>query len=41
MISKPMMELEKMSKSLLIDISDLITIDKINQFKNQVNKVDL
>ena len=41
MISKPASELEKIAKSLSINISDLTTIDKINQFKNQINKVDL
>lgn len=41
MISKPALELEKIAKSLSIDISDLTTIDKINYFKNQINKVDL
>ena len=41
MISKPALELEKIAKSLSINISDLTTIDKINQIKNQINKVDL
>lgn len=41
MISKPTIELEKIAKSLSINISDLTTIDKINQFKNQINKIDL
>ena len=41
MISKPMSELEKISKSLSINISDLTTIDKINQLKNQISKVNL
>lgn len=41
MISKPTLELEKISNSLSINISDLTTIDKINQLKNQINKVNL
>jgi len=41
MISKPATDLEKIAKSLSIDMSDLTTIDRINQFKNQINKVDL
>lgn len=41
MISKPATDLEKIAKSLSIDMSDLITIDRINQFKKQINKVDL
>ncbi len=41
MISKPTTELEKIAKSLSINISDLTTIDKINQLKNQINKVNL
>ena len=41
MISKPTLELEKISNSLSINISDLTTIDKISQLKNQINKVNL
>ena len=41
MISKPTIYLEKIVKSLSIDILDLTTIDRINQFKKQINKVDL
>ena len=41
MISKPTLELEKIYNSLSINISDLTTIDKINQLKNQINKVNL
>ena len=41
MISKPSAYLEKIAKSLSIDITNLTTIDKINQLKNHVNKVQL
>ena len=41
MISKPSAYLEKIAKSLSIDITSLTTIDKINQLKNRVNKVQL
>ena len=41
MISKPSAHLEKIAKSLSADIADLTTIDKINQLKNRVNKVQL
>ena len=41
MISKPSAYLEKIAKSLSIDITSLTAIDKINQFKNRVNKVQL
>ena len=41
MISKPPAYLEKIAKSLSIDITSLTTIDKINQLKNHVNKVQL
>ncbi len=41
MISKPATDLEKIAKSLSIDMSDLTTIDRINQFKKQINKVNL
>ena len=41
MISKPSAHLEKIAKSLSVDIADLTTIDKINQLKNRVNKVQL
>ena len=40
-ISKTTLELEKIVKSLSIDISDLTTIDKINQLKNHINKLNL
>lgn len=41
MISKPSAYLEKIAKSLSIDITNLTTIDKINHLKNRVNKVQL
>ena len=41
MISKPSAYLEKIAKSLSIDITSLTTTDKINQLKNHVNKVQL
>ena len=41
MISKPSAYLEKIAKSLSIDITSLTATDKINQFKNRVNKVQL
>ena len=41
MISKPSAYLEKIAKSLSIDITNLTTIDKINQLKNHGNKVQL
>lgn len=41
MISKPSAHLEKIAKSLSADIADLTTIDKINQLKNRVKKVQL
>ena len=41
LITKPKIEIEKIAKSLSINISDLTTIDKINKLKNQINKVNL
>lgn len=40
MITKPKKEIEKILKSISLDIPDLTTIDKINQFKNLVNKTN-
>lgn len=39
MISKPSKEIEKIIKSIGLEIQDLTTIDKVNQFKNELNKV--
>lgn len=38
LISKPSIEIEKIVKSIEIEMPDLTTIDKIDKFKNQLNK---
>ena len=38
LISTPDIQIEKIIKSLGIEMPDLTTIDKINKFKNQLNK---
>ena len=41
MITKPAKEIENIIKSMGLEMPDLTTIDKINQFKNQINKLSL
>jgi len=41
MISKLMKEIEQIIKSIGLEIPDLTLIDKIYQFKNQINKIIL
>lgn len=40
MITKPEKEIERIMKSISLEMPDLTTIDKINKFKNILNKVD-
>ena len=41
MIKKPKSEIEKIVKSLGLEMPNLTTIDKLNQFKNSLSKVNL
>ena len=41
MISKPAKEIERIIKSIRLDMPDLTSIDKIYKFKNIINKVNL
>ena len=40
MLTRPSKEIEKIVKSIALEIPDLTTIDKITKFKNLINKTN-